>query len=102
MRNIFTTCMTIIFLCILTFILLNIYNWKVDSQNTQEVITEIKRIIDTPTKEESINFSELLKLNKDTKAYIKVNNTNIDYPVVQTKNNAYYLNHSFNKKKNDA
>lgn len=28
--------------------------------------------------------------------WLKVNNTNINYPVVQTTNNNYYLNHSYN------
>ena len=40
--------------------------------------------------------------NPDIKAYIKVNNTNIDYVVVQSSNNNYYLNHNFNKEYNTA
>lgn len=50
----------------------------------------------------NVNFTELLKKNTDTIAWINVNNTNINYPIVQTTNNNYYLNHSFNKKQNDA
>ena len=50
----------------------------------------------------NVNFTELLKKNSDTIAWINVNNTNINYPIVQTTNNNYYLNHSFNKKQNDA
>ena len=102
MRNIITACMTIIFLFIITFIILNIYNWKIDSYHTKEQITEIKKIIDNPVKKESVDFSELLKKNKDTIGYIVVNNTNISYPFVKTDDNEYYLTHSFNKKKNDA
>ena len=45
-------------------------------------------------------FSELLKKNKDTVAWLKVNNTKINYPVVQGKDNSYYLNRDFNKRKN--
>ncbi len=35
-------------------------------------------------------------VNPETVAWIKVNNTNIDYPVVQTNNNTYYLKHNIN------
>lgn len=42
-------------------------------------------------------FSELKKINPDTVGWIKVNNTKVNYPVVKTTNNEYYLNHSFDK-----
>lgn len=45
-------------------------------------------------------FDTLQEKNKDTIGWIKVNNTNIEYPVVQTKDNDYYLHYDFNKKKN--
>lgn len=44
-------------------------------------------------------LSDLLKINKDTVGFLKVNNTNINYPVVQYNDNSYYLNHDFYKKK---
>ncbi len=47
-----------------------------------------------------INFSELLNRNPETVGWIKVNGTNVNYPVVQSEDNSYYLNHSFNKSKN--
>ncbi len=50
----------------------------------------------------NVNFSDLVNQNKETVAWIKVNGTNINYPVVQHKDNEYYLNHSFNKFKNKA
>lgn len=37
------------------------------------------------------------QINSDTVAWIWVNGTNIDYPVVQTTNNSYYLSHDFYK-----
>lgn len=45
-------------------------------------------------------FSELKKINKDTVAWVKVNNTKIDYPVVQSSDNEYYLSRDFYKKSN--
>lgn len=50
----------------------------------------------------TVDFTDLIKQNKDTKGWIQVNGTNINYPFVQSNDNAYYLNHSFNKKKNEA
>ncbi len=50
----------------------------------------------------SVDFTQLLKQNKDTVGWLIVNNTNINYPVVQTTNNDYYLNHAFDRSKNYA
>ena len=50
----------------------------------------------------NVDFSNLLFTNKDTVAWIYLRNTNINYPVLQTINNDYYLNHSFDKSYNDA
>ncbi len=44
-----------------------------------------------------VNINELKKSNSDTIAWISVDGTNINYPVVQTKDNDYYLYHSFDK-----
>lgn len=49
-----------------------------------------------------VNFDELNKLNSDTKAWVQVSGTNINYPVVKANNNDYYLNHSYNKSENEA
>lgn len=50
----------------------------------------------------SVNFSQLLEKNKDTVGWIRLEGTNINYPVVQTSNNDYYLNHAFNGSRNYA
>lgn len=42
-----------------------------------------------------VNFNELLKQNKDTKGWIKVEGTNVNYPFVQSSDNEYYLKHSY-------
>ncbi len=49
-----------------------------------------------------IDFNNLEKQNKNTVAWIKVNGTNVDYPVVQTNNNEYYLTHSYDNTYNKA
>ncbi len=39
-------------------------------------------------------IASLLTINKDVIGYLKVKNTNIDYPVVTSNDNKYYLNHN--------
>ena len=41
----------------------------------------------------------LKKINKETKAYLEVKNTEISYPVVQHSDNNFYLNHDIYKRK---
>ena len=48
----------------------------------------------------SVNFKELLEKNNETVAWIKVNNTKVNYSVVQHNDNEYYLKHDFNKRNN--
>lgn len=50
----------------------------------------------------SVDFTELLTKNKDTVGWIKVNGTNINYPIVQSTDNNYYLKHAFDGSANDA
>lgn len=44
-----------------------------------------------------IGFESLLEKNKDVKAWMKINGTNINNPVYQTNNNDYYIDHDMNK-----
>ncbi len=50
----------------------------------------------------SVDFTKLKKQNKDTVGWLIVNNTNINYPVVQTTDNDYYLKHAFDRSSNWA
>lgn len=49
-----------------------------------------------------VDIRKLKETNNDVKGWIQLNGTNINYPFVQTTNNDYYLNHSFNKSTNSA
>lgn len=49
-----------------------------------------------------VDFSNLLSMNPDTVAWIKVNNTAIDFPVVKSQDNDYYLKHNFKNQYNSA
>ncbi len=49
-----------------------------------------------------VDFNSLLDQNNDTVGWIRVNGTKIDYPIVQTNDNSFYLTHSFDKSQNVA
>lgn len=49
-----------------------------------------------------VNFELLTQKNPDTVGWIAFNNLDINYPIVQAKDNSYYLNHNFYKVKNRA
>lgn len=83
-------------------------NSIMNSLSTNETTTEI--IIDDAEEEPilpdenesenpynniSTNLQTLLSINEDTVGWIKVNNTKINYPVTQSKDNDYYLNRDF-------
>lgn len=53
--------------------------------------------VNPPTEEKALleNMEALIEINKDTVGWLKVNNTNIDYPVVQYTDNDYYLSRNF-------
>lgn len=68
---------------------------------------ESPRIGPLPDSEEppsriDLRFESLLQINGDTAGWITIPDTNIDYPVVRGEDNDYYLNHSFDRKKNAA
>ena len=50
----------------------------------------------------SVDFTKLLEMNSDTVGWINMKKSNINYPVVQTSDNSFYLNHDYYQKYNDA
>ena len=118
-----------IFISIIVFCLIKIFIWGKDNKDTSKVINDITNAVnvtlrddddntelvnDTNEEETSdywyyikfplidVDITELKDKNSDTVGWINVNNTNINYPFVQGKDNSYYLNHSFDKKYNEA
>ena len=90
---------------------IEIFKWYKDKTNNQKIAEQIKStvIIEEENKAENekkeeytVDFNKLKEQNNETVAWIKVNNTNVEYPVVKTTNNNFYLNHSFDKSKNSA
>ena len=99
----------IIFLVLIVVSVYNIAIWyksNKDNKKIQEIIEKsitIENIKDDTNESKAkynIDWNTLKSQNSDVVAYLKVNNTNIDYIVVKTNNNDFYLNHNFNKKYN--
>ena len=124
------TTFLIIFLLIIAFSLFKIFFWAKDNNDTKSVIDDISNntkveetkddenteLINEPENKDETNdywyyikqplinvdINALKEKNKDTVGWINVNNTNINYPYVQYKDNDYYLTHSYDKSYNEA
>lgn len=129
-KNIILILIFLILFITLNISIYNIIKWKLDSNKTNEEIntiqenTNIEEVQDNKGTEIikqakkipkenpywdyikmnmiDVNFDNLKKINSDVVGWIKVNGTNINYPFVQSKDNKYYLTHSFNKSYNNA
>ena len=120
-----------VFFGTLIFFGIKVFEWRRDSSDLKEEISHIYNMVSTeslvsdnrfleivpPTAElkeddpywdyiemdlMDVDFSSLKEINNETVAWIKVNGTNINYPVVKHSDNSYYLKRSFFKKYNDA
>ena len=128
--NILINILLVICLFIFVYSGYKIIRWKIDSNNTKKEIKDInkkvkiKEVKDNDNtiiieqKEEipksdpywdfikvnliDVDFSKLLETNSNTKGWIQIAGTNINYPFVQTNNNDYYLTHSFDNSYNEA
>lgn len=78
-----------------------IKNYKDDNENMQEIEQLIDNvIIDDVGDDNSIDWNELKSINEDIVAWIEIENTPVNYPILKDNNNLYYLKHNFNKKYN--
>lgn len=119
-------CLSVVVFSVSIFLL---WNWFQDNQKIDKLAKETSETVEKKEKEDNqntelinppeaslkddywdyikmnlleVDFNELLSKNSDTVGWIEVKGTNINYPIVQTTNNEYYLNHAFDKTKNDA
>lgn len=100
--------LNIIIYMILLFVLIysgiKIFKWYKDKTNNNKIAEQIKSTVivedkneDENKEEYTVDFNKLKEQNNETVAWIKVNNTSVEYPVVRATNNSFYLNHSFDK-----
>ena len=80
----------------------NIIMWKVDTNTNNQIKKEVNKYVTKEDNTYKIDFKVLKERNSDVFGYLKVDGTNIDYIVLKTNNNDYYLNHNFDKNKNRA
>lgn len=116
----------VLFSLALILSLLKIYFWAQDNKKIADITKEINEIVTpTPIEEEGelvnppedkandywdyvklpfyeVDFTALKEKNPDTVAFIHMQGNNINYPVVQTDNNDYYLKHAYDRSKNSA
>lgn len=60
---------------------------------------EEEEVVDEEGRKIINSYNKLLEVNADTVGWLKVKGTNIDYPVVKTTDDLYYLNRNFYKDK---
>ena len=126
--NVKNLCLLIFFLVMLIvflFSLIKVIMWIIDNNNTNDIIKKVANTYEISEKnydneviinenEKDIYFdymnlkfidvdiNKLKTFNPDTIGFIKVMGTNINYPFVQTIDNDYYLNRSYDKTYNNA
>ena len=98
----------IIFILGIVISVIYISKWFIDNTKNKELEKRISTAI-TITNDENgedirynVDFDKLNDINNDTVGWLKVKGTNIEYAVVKSNNNSYYLNHNFEKEYNSA
>ncbi len=72
-------------------------------QNTAETSEqEATEPTEPPVSYPQVDFEALLQENQDVVGWILIENTNINYPIVQGTDNEYYVDHLVNGQKNAA
>jgi sortase B len=75
---------------------INIISYIIEGKNNkelnQEIIQQVKVIDENEIKKKKIDI--LKKINEDALGWIKIEDTNVDYLLVQANNNEYFLSHN--------
>lgn len=106
--KILITLIQIVLIAVIIFSGIKIIEWIKSNKKNKDIMSEIKENvvinneIDSNNEEYKIDFAKLKQKNSDAIAWIKVNGTDIDFPVVKGTDNSYYLTHNFDKEKNKA
>lgn len=82
-----------------------IYKNMQEDKEQEEIFEELENIVTTnetneekEQQEDNVNLNKLYKINNDIVGWLKIENTNINYPVMQTKDRPdYYLRKNFYK-----
>lgn len=91
----------IIFAILMTLSAKNIIIWFRENKTNEKIIKQEKQRLINIKGQKKLDI-KIKKDNNDTIGWLIVEGTKINYPVVQYKNNEFYLTHDFEKKKNSA
>ena len=95
----------IIFLITLVFSIAYTIKWYIDSKQNEILKEKVSEAIIVENEnntdiEYKIDFEKLKEINNQVVGWLKVNNTQIEYPVVQAEDNNYYLKRNLEKQYN--
>lgn len=62
------------------------------AENVQASLIKLKPVVAENSEEEGASFEELLAINEDVCAWATLDNTNIDFPILQGETNLTYIN----------
>lgn len=94
-------CLIIISIVISSYcLILIIKDMKEEETNESDLIELENTIIEETEDNKIIDWNELKSINEDIVAWIEIENTPVNYPILKDNNNLYYLKHNFNKKYN--
>lgn len=89
-----------ILICSISYITISKYINYRKQKEQQEILNKIKineEEITEETTERMLKLKELQKENFDIVGWLEIEKTGINYPVLQTNNNDYYLTHTYKK-----
>lgn len=118
-KNVMLVILLLLFIILFIYSSYKIINWFKNNNENQIIEQEIKEYITVIEEKDNtggnnneevtnteinieVDFNKLKEKNSDVVAYMKINNTNIDYPIVRTTDNSYYLTHNLEKKYNES
>lgn len=106
-KNIKRYTIELVFIILILISVFKILMWFNDNSKSKKNIKKIKEHVEVVKDEDgvdeyTIDFNSLKEQNSDVVAYLVVDGTNIEYPLVKTYDNTYYLSRSFDKTFNEA
>lgn len=108
MKRLLQRMITTFFLTVLSYSLLNLGSISYDYLTNRMVLADVKEIYYQDVDPDTINnttetaFADLLAINEDIVGWINVEDTLIDYPVLQSEDNDYYLTRNYKEEETRA
>ena len=87
----------VVFIISSYFIIKDYFSYKENEESNNELIEDVIEV-NSETKGTSIDWNYLKSINKDIIGWIEIEDSKINYPILQDNNNLFYLKHSYNKK----